>query len=99
MIKSSFGTKAQTLERLSQRLCSPVFCDQYYFDVATWRADCEALVATLGQRFNGRSLAIRSSTLREDGWTSSHAGAFTSLINVATVKKRLDLDASLYTLL
>lgn len=83
MTKLSFGTKAETLEKFRQRLDRPVFCDQHYFDVAAWRADSKTQVATLEQLFNGRSLAIRSSTQREDGWESSHAGVFTSLIDVA----------------
>ena len=82
MTKLSFGTKAQTLENLRRHLGRPVFCEQYFFNVGSWRTDPEALVAKLEQRFNGCSLAVRSSTQREDGWDFSHAGAFTSLINV-----------------
>ena len=83
MIKYSFGTKAQTLEKLYQNFSRPVFCNQYYFDVDAWRADSQTHVATLAQRFINCSLAVRSSTQREDSLTSSHAGVFASLLNVA----------------
>lgn len=82
MTTFAFGTKAQTLERLRRRMELPVFCEQYFFDVSAWRTDGEKVAAELRQRFNGRSLAVRSSTQREDGWEASHAGAFTSRINV-----------------
>ena len=78
-----FGTKAQTLERLRQRISAPVFCKQEVLSVGEWRADRSAIIARCLRTFGAMELVVRSSAMNEDHSDSSMAGVFRSVIGVS----------------
>jgi glutamine kinase len=78
----TFGTKAETLERLRGRLVGAVIPDFWYFSRAQWVSDSAAIFTTIAERFGDATLAIRSSAIVEDGATESKAGAFESKLRI-----------------
>ena len=78
-----FGTKAETLARLAPLLKRARLCDQIVVQVADWRRNPEPILQQILDRFGGARLAVRSSSIMEDGWLQSNAGKFRSEIGVA----------------
>ena len=78
----TFGTKAETLERLQGLLTAGVIPAFWYFPLAQWRASPEGVLQTIASRFGGVPLAIRSSAIAEDSATRSMAGAFLSKLRI-----------------
>lgn len=78
-----FGTKAETLERLSPLLKQARLCEQIITTVAEWRRSEDDVIERIIARFSNRPLAIRSSSTQEDGARTSNAGRFESVTNVA----------------
>lgn len=79
----AFGTKAETLDRLRSHLQIAAFCEQLTFTVAEWNDRPDTIVQDICARFASQTLAIRSSARDEDGWASSKAGAYRSMVRVA----------------
>lgn len=77
-----FGTKAETLERLTGLSPSAPVLELFYFEVARWRGAREGVLDELQRRFPNGPLAVRSSAIGEDGPARSHAGAYRSLLGV-----------------
>jgi phosphohistidine swiveling domain-containing protein len=76
-----FSTKAGSLALLDGHLHSACVLPQVTFSVAQWRESAEACLTEV--RVKGwASMAVRSSSSREDGEQSSAAGAFDSCLNV-----------------
>ncbi len=75
-------TKANTLRRLQSMVTESVILDQYTFTVKEWKTDpsriCDAIAAT----FDCEAVIVRSSALAEDGWETSNAGHFESVLDV-----------------
>lgn len=84
-----FGTKAETLIRLSSRLQGASIPKLLYFTVEQWSQERGDLLQRIRERFGESLLAVRSSTLMEDGATSSHAGAFLSVLKVRCIELEL----------
>lgn len=80
--KLTFGTKAETLERLAPvvRTCSVP--QVFHFTVAEWQTDRATTIREIKSRFTAASLAVRSSAYHEDTASRSMAGAFRSVLNV-----------------
>lgn len=78
------GTKAESLARLQERLALWRLAPQLTVTVAQVQADAMALAGRAVGKFPGQSLAVRSSALCEDGFDSSNAGRFVSLLNVVS---------------
>ena len=82
MNSPKFGTKATTLEALSdQARCfrvPPLVC----FGVNSWAASPANILETIATRFANKTLAVRSSSYREDSATESHAGMFDSVLSI-----------------
>lgn len=76
------GTKASTLDRLSMAVRKSRVQPQVSFSVKQWKDDSESIVSRIVNRFGGSTLAVRSSSLSEDCWDKSNAGAFLSLLDV-----------------
>lgn len=76
-----FTSKADTLTRLHQypELNIPL---PFSFTMAAWNNAPDSILSAIAEQFCGKSLAIRSSSLREDSTETSAAGAFLSLLNV-----------------
>lgn len=80
------GTKAETLDRLSNMVKSSIVLDQVAFTVADWQATPKQLIQKINTVFNTQRLVIRSSAKSEDAFTHSNAGAYTSVLNVDPAK-------------
>lgn len=79
-----FGTKAETLSRLAERLRSAVVLPLDYFTVGDWQADEEAVLDRLcAHAWACGALVVRSSSLDEDTETMSNAGRFLSRLHVS----------------
>jgi phosphohistidine swiveling domain-containing protein len=77
-----FGTKAETLFRLGERLGNGFFCEQIAFTVDEWRRDrCGVTDKCLGA-FDVDEVVVRSSSTHEDMLETSMAGAFHSVVGV-----------------
>jgi hypothetical protein len=76
------GTKAETLSRLRAHLKKAKVPDLLYFTIEQWRDDQSACLEQMRAKFAARKVAVRSSSLAEDCWNASNAGAFKSLLNV-----------------
>ncbi len=77
-----FGTKAETLERIQPFVKKSVITDQLHFPIQEWEEDSEKILKNVQDQFKGKSLIVRSSSLEEDSWDSSQAGAFLSIADV-----------------
>lgn len=89
------GTKAESLARLQERLARWRLAPQFTVTVAQVQADALALADRAVAKFPGQPLAVRSSALCEDGFDTSNAGRFVSLLNVAS--ERAAIAAALGT--
>lgn len=77
-----FGTKAETLERLHDKVESATILPLLYFSVETWSNSSLAVLKKISGLFDGGIVVIRSSALSEDCAESSMAGAFLSKLGV-----------------
>lgn len=89
-----FGTKAETLERIKPFVKQSVICDQIHFTLSKWEADSSVILDDIQHQFRNKKLIIRSSSLEEDSWDSSQAGAFLSVADV-DANDRLELRKSI----
>ncbi len=78
----AFATKAGTLALLQGRLRSARIAPLVCFRVVDWRADRAGCLARVAPALGGAPWIVRSSCLREDGQTTSNAGAFLSVPDV-----------------
>ncbi len=79
----SFGTKAETLERLGPRLRSAHILPQIRFSVADWRAGRTRVLDRIGEEgWGSQPVIVRSSSQNEDGPASSQAGCYDSVLGV-----------------
>lgn len=86
------GTKAETLDRLSNMVGQSKVLEQVAFTVAEWEKVPQLLIQTIKSTFNNQLLVVRSSAKSEDAFTHSNAGAYTSVLNVDPNK---DLDKAI----
>ncbi|WEH34279.1 PEP-utilizing enzyme [Streptomyces sp. AM 4-1-1] len=78
-----FGTKAETLARLAPRLRTAVVPPSMYFTVGEWKSDRAAVCERIrAEPWALSTLAVRSSSLDEDGEGASNAGRYTSCLEV-----------------
>ena len=79
----TFGTKAETLSFLKDKLKRSTIPDLFIFTVEEWLQNQDSIINQIKKRFKSNDLvAIRSSALNEDGLTEAMAGAFHSSLNV-----------------
>lgn len=78
----SFGTKAETLERVRPCLTRSTVPEILYFSVAEFEADESTIVDRVREKFGFDQLVIRSSAQGEDTADCSMAGAFHSCLRV-----------------
>lgn len=77
-----FGTKAETLARIRPFMQRARICEQIHFDLRSWMESESLWLDQIQSEFAGRDLIIRSSSVEEDSWESSQAGAFLSVAGV-----------------
>lgn len=78
----SFGTKAETLERLRPHLKSALILPLSAFSVDCWKGDKHKCLNQIHTLFPFGKLIIRSSAFSEDTLQSSNAGHFDSVLGV-----------------
>jgi len=76
------GTKADTLQRLRPLVTRSIIGEQLTVTLREWQADRSAIAESIAAMFGNKLLAIRSSNLKEDSWSTANAGTFDSVINV-----------------
>jgi len=77
-----FGTKAETLNLLRGRLDWVIIPESLYFAVGSWAEKRELHLTAIREKFKGKSLAIRSSSISEDGQQESLAGKYLTILDV-----------------
>lgn len=82
LAKFVFGTKAETLERIQPLLTKAEICEQLHFPLKRWEEDHASVLERIQYHFPEEELIIRSSSLEEDSWDCSQAGAFLSVAGV-----------------
>ncbi len=81
------GTKAETLQRLYQRLKYAKVLPQMCFTVQDWNADKERVLENYERLEWNQSVVVRSSSLMEDTETQSLAGKYESVLGVCGEKE------------
>lgn len=76
------GTKAETLNRLESQVGRSAIGRQVVFTTGEWETQSEDVLDRIADEFGRDNLVVRSSALTEDGWADSHAGGFTSVLDV-----------------
>jgi hypothetical protein len=82
VVPLTFSTKAGTLVSLQGVLKSARIASLRTFTVANWQADRSVCLSGIAGSLGAGPWIVRSSCGREDGATSSNAGAFLSIPNV-----------------
>ena len=77
-----FGSKGETLERLSRLTKTCYIGNIKNISVKEWETNSTKIIKEIQTTFPNELLAIRSSSLDEDSWTSSKAGKYKSILNV-----------------
>jgi len=86
--KFIMGTKAETLDRLEDKLKSAKICPQIRFTAKSFAGDEAGTAKRICTAFPSQKLAVRSSALSEDSFKTANAGVFDSVLNVPS-----DLDS------
>ena len=81
------STKANTLKTLYPILKKAKIKRPFIFTIHDWEKNREKITSLIKQQFNSEMLIIRSSALNEDTSTDSMAGAYTSVLDVNSLKK------------
>ena len=82
------GTKAQSLKRLEEVITLSKIAPQVSFTVAEWSTSSDEIIQCIQQKFRSKKIIVRSSAIAEDGFDSSKAGAYVSILNIdATIRK------------
>ncbi len=93
--KFKFGTKAETLERIAPLLKTGQVAPLYYFTVAQWRSQSEAVLNQIQKEFiSFKELIVRSSAQCEDTHEQSMAGAFHSCLHI-DVQSKTDITKAI----
>lgn len=82
LAKFVFGTKAETLDRIKPFVQKSKICDQIHFPLKDWETNRSEVIEDIQQKFSGKNIIVRSSSLEEDSWDDSQAGAFLSVADV-----------------
>lgn len=82
MTSIQFGSKAQTLKDLSEKLRSAKVLPVFFFTTEEWADDKKLCIANAYSYLGSGPWIVRSSCSKEDGSSTSNAGAFLSVLNV-----------------
>lgn len=83
-----FVSKADTLQVLSGLLTKSLVEDSYVFLESDLELSRPGIVDAIKNKFQGKTIIVRSSALSEDTINSSNAGAFSSILNVDSTDER-----------
>jgi len=76
------GTKAKTLSRLRSLLSLSQIEEVFMFNLEEWTTNSKIIIDSIIKKYQGCKVVVRSSALTEDGFDSTNAGAFTSVLDV-----------------
>jgi choline kinase/phosphohistidine swiveling domain-containing protein len=76
------GTKAETLERLRPLVRTSIIGEQVCFTAGDWQAGRQVVLDAVRAKFGRMAVIVRSSAHSEDGWVTSNAGSYESILNV-----------------
>jgi len=77
-----FGTKAETLDLLREKIGKSKICQSVVFTVEEWQKNPSGCTDRIRAEFAGRNIIIRSSALNEDAHDSTMAGWYHSIGDV-----------------
>lgn len=80
--KLAFSSKARTLADLSKVISSAKVLLVHSFTVRSFKRNPEKIISDIQRKIKDKFLVVRSSSLSEDGFETSNAGHFRSVINV-----------------
>ncbi len=80
-----FGTKAETLKKLENKLKHSKVLEQVRFTVKDYENNSGIIIKKIQSKIQSNKLVIRSSALNEDTHNSSMAGNYESILNVDTI--------------
>ena len=83
----NFGTKAETLKKLENKLEYSKVLEQVKFTVEDYESNSEYIIDVIQDKIKSKKLVVRSSALNEDTHNSSMAGNYESILNVRTFDK------------
>ena len=87
------GTKAQSLERLEEVITLSKIAPQVSFTVSSWRNKPEEITDHIQQKFKSKKVIVRSSAISEDGFDSSNAGAYESVLDIDAGDQKAIFDS------
>ena len=82
-----FGTKAETLKKLENKLQQSKVLEQVKFTVKDYEDNSDQVISNIQSKFKSQKLVVRSSALNEDTHNSSMAGNYESILNVKINEK------------
>lgn len=88
LIQFKFGTKADTLLRLQNKLSCSKVLPQIKCTVREVKDDIDTIITNTQSYFTTSKLVVRSSALNEDTLSSSMAGNYDSILNVDILSKK-----------
>ncbi|WP_394128840.1 PEP/pyruvate-binding domain-containing protein [Shewanella maritima] len=77
-----FGTKSETLAKLSSQTKQSRILPLMYFTQQQWMTSPSEVLYEIKSQFREGKVIVRSSAINEDGANSSMAGAFTSVLDI-----------------
>ena len=87
------GTKAQSLRRLEKVITLSKIAPQVSFTVDEWHTEPAKIVSNIQAKFQSKKIIVRSSALSEDGFQTSNAGAYESILDINSNVKENVVDA------
>ena len=87
LFQFKFGTKAETLKKLENKLKHSKVLQQIKFTVKDYEDNSDLVISNIQSKFKSQKLVVRSSALNEDTHSSSMAGNYESILNVITLEK------------
>tara|TARA_B100001093_G_scaffold151258_1_gene143980 strand:- start:9845 stop:12913 length:3069 start_codon:yes stop_codon:yes gene_type:complete len=84
LVNFILGTKAQSLQRLKDIISISKIAPQVSFTVSEWGNSSDKIIYNIIEKFKSKKIIVRSSAVSEDGFDSSNAGAYESILNIDT---------------
>ncbi len=84
MTTLQLSSKAKTLQALKPVLKSASVLDVFRFKAINYKKSANKIISEVQKKFLGLEVIIRSSSASEDNEVTSHAGGFSSVLNVKT---------------
>lgn len=84
LVNFILGTKAQSLQRLKDIISISKIAPQVSFTVSEWGNSSDKIIHNIIEKFKSKKIIVRSSAVSEDGFDSSNAGAYESILNIDT---------------